>query len=132
MFIKYSQMAELADFVEWLQGELDKRAWRQADLARKGPVHTGLLSKIMNLERNPGPDTCQAIARALNIPPEEVFRRAGLLPNVPEKTVNTQELTYLFDQLGEADQKNILMMLRGYVSERRGHYLANRQTPASS
>lgn len=34
----------------------------------------------MTRERGAGPDVCQAIARALGLPPEEVFRQAGLLP----------------------------------------------------
>lgn len=72
------------DFSEWLQSELDKRQWRQADLARSGKIATSMLSRIINRERFPGPDTCRSIARAFGIPPEEVLRQAGLLPKLSE------------------------------------------------
>jgi transcriptional regulator with XRE-family HTH domain len=71
-------------FVEWLEGELSKRRWTRADLAREAKLSQTSFSKIFSGERKPGPDLCNAIARALNIAPEIVFRRAGLLPALPE------------------------------------------------
>jgi len=67
-------------FIEWLQQQLNQRQWTQADLARHSSVTQTHLSRIMNGMRKPGPDTLVNIARALRIPPDEAFRRAGLLP----------------------------------------------------
>lgn len=67
-------------FVKWLQAELNERDWSQADLARRSRVSQTHLSRIMNEMRRPGPDALVGIARALHIPPEEVFRHAGLIP----------------------------------------------------
>lgn len=71
-------------FVEWLEGELSKRRWTRADLAREAKLSQTSFSKIFSGERKPGPDLCNAIARAFGIAPEIVFRRAGLLPALPE------------------------------------------------
>lgn len=67
------------DFTRWLQGELDKRDWRQANLVKKGRINSGLLSQILSGFRNPGPDTLMKIADALGIPREIVFGKFGYL-----------------------------------------------------
>lgn len=117
MGAKYLQMAELAEFVEWLQAELDKRDWRQADLARRGGIHTGLLSRIMSLERNPGPDTCSSIAKALNIPPEDVFRKAGLLPSLPAEDAAVREITTMLREIqADTEGASHLNVIRDIVA----------------
>lgn len=114
--IKYYQMA-IIEFAEWLQEELDKRDWRQADLARYGGIATSMLSRVMTGERSPGPDTCVSIARAFRMPPEDVFRKAGLLPLQQNETETQREMRFLFDQLDEQAQATVIAMLRGYVRE---------------
>lgn len=71
-------------FVEWLEGELKERRWTRADLARATSMTSATMTRVFNGERKPGPDLCNAIAEALGIPPEMVFRKAGLLPELPE------------------------------------------------
>ncbi len=70
---------EKVDFVDWLLIELNRREWRQATLAEKGNINTGLLSQIMNRLRKPGPGTLIKIADALGIPREMVFEKWGYL-----------------------------------------------------
>lgn len=94
-------------FSEWIQSELDKRAWRQADLAERAHMSSSLVSKLMSGQRNPGPDTCRAIARAFGMPPEEVQRHAGLLPSLPEEDSTIRRITLrlrelLNDERGQA------------------------------
>ena len=74
----------MTDFAEWLESELKERRWTRADLARAAKLSQTALSQIFKAQRKPGPDLCNAIARALNVAPEVVFRRAGLLPALPE------------------------------------------------
>lgn len=71
-------------FVEWLDEELRGRRWKRADLARATGMTSSTMTRIFNGERKPGPDLCNAIADALDLPPETVFRKAGLLPELPE------------------------------------------------
>jgi transcriptional regulator with XRE-family HTH domain len=68
------------DFVNWLNEELGKRDWSIRELARRSGISHASISQVLNRHRYPGSDFCLAIARGLQLPPEEVFRRAGILP----------------------------------------------------
>lgn len=74
----------MEDFVTWLTGELNKRGWSNSELARRAGVTHTAISMVINKRNNPGPDMCVGIARAFKIPPELVFRYAGLLPSVAD------------------------------------------------
>lgn len=52
----------------------------QSELARLAKLGRGTISNIMSGNRQVGQDTISAIARALKLPPETVFRAAGILP----------------------------------------------------
>jgi transcriptional regulator with XRE-family HTH domain len=65
-------------FSKWLNTELQKRDWKQADLIRLTGLDSSTISNIFNEKRNVGPEACTAIAHALRLPPEQVFRAAGL------------------------------------------------------
>lgn len=71
------------DFADWLESEMKKRAWRPSDLAKAAGLYQSTLGKVLNREREAGPDVCVSLADALKLPPEEVFRKAGLLPELP-------------------------------------------------
>ena len=72
-------------FSEWVQGELDKREWSQADLARKAGVSRASVSLVISQNRKPGPEFCRAIARAMELPEEYIFRKARLLSPKPDE-----------------------------------------------
>ena len=80
------------DFVDWLQVQLNRREWRQATLAKKGKINTGLLAQIMNRLRKPGPSTLIKIADALGIPREVVFQKFGYMatPNTEQERLLEQ------------------------------------------
>ena len=86
-------------FAEWLQTELNKRQWTQAELARRANTTDATLSRIISGTRQAGPDAALAIARALKEPPERVFRLAGLLPPGPSSE-QMQEIRELAELLG--------------------------------
>lgn len=98
------------DFADWIESELAQREWRPADLARVAGIDSGQLSRILNRMRRAGPDTCLAIARALKVPPEKVFRQAGLLPPLPapEDSIALQELLDIVQQLSPEEQRGVL------------------------
>ena len=54
------------------------------------------------------------IARALGLPPEEVFRIAGLLPPARETAEGTKELVYLFESIDEANRQRLLLIARAF------------------
>lgn len=81
------------DFAEWLDGELHTRGWGQSDLVRQArmaghSLSSGQLSHILGKTRQAGPETCIAIAEALHLPREEVFRARGWLLTEPNQVVS--------------------------------------------
>ena len=81
--------------VEFLEAELVRRSWRQADLARAARVPDATIHHILNGSRRAGPEVCNALARALDEPPERIFRLAGLLPALPPEVEEEQEAVRL-------------------------------------
>jgi len=87
-------MTNVYRFADWLLQILEEKNWTQSELARKAGISRSAISKVISGERGPGTDICQAIATALNIPPEDVFRQAGLLPPQPDTDPVLDELNY--------------------------------------
>ena len=88
------------------------RDWSQAELSRRASVSRSTISKVISGERGPGADFCQSIARAFNMPEEEVFRIAGLLS--PETDIDPvlEELNYKLANLPPELQQEAL----GYLN----------------
>ncbi len=79
-------------FSAWLEQELAKRKWSQRDLIRAAKkfgysLSASQVSNIINNNRGPSPETCIAMAYALGLPREEVFRARGWLLKKPEEVV---------------------------------------------
>ena len=105
-------MCLMTDFREWLQNELNSRGWAQIELTRRGGISSGAISKLMSGERKPGPDMCNAIATALNLPPEDVFRAAGLLPQSRDDDPLVREAAYLVGLLSQERKRQVLEYIR--------------------
>ncbi len=99
-------------FSQWLSEELRQRKMSQAQLARAANVSRATISKTVNQQSFPSAELCVAIARAFKLPPELVFRHAGLLPPKPEVVKGLEELTHLYGQLSELDQEELLEIAR--------------------
>lgn len=115
-------MCHMSDFTEWLQNELNSRGWAQIELTRRGGISSGAISKLMSGERKPGPDMCNAIATALNLPPEDVFRAAGLLPSARDDDPLIREATYLIGLLSQDRKRQVLEYIR---------FIAQGETPTN-
>ncbi|HEY3376163.1 MAG TPA: helix-turn-helix transcriptional regulator [Armatimonadota bacterium] len=100
------------DFADWLQAELRSRGWDQAELARRSRVTHAQISRLLAGDRRPGPTACRAIARAFHLPPDEVFRRAGLLPKAPDALAGSEELLQLYRELPPDDRTRLLVIAR--------------------
>jgi transcriptional regulator with XRE-family HTH domain len=70
-------------FIDWLQKEIAEQRLTATELAHRADLYPSTVTRLLNFERDATPDTLAAIARALKIPAEEIFRRAGLLPDLP-------------------------------------------------
>jgi transcriptional regulator with XRE-family HTH domain len=66
----------MVNFADWLAKELDSRKMSPSDLARASGKAPAVISRILNGERNPAPETIKDIANALKLPAELVFKVA--------------------------------------------------------
>ena len=107
-------------FSIWLKSEMDKRDWNQSELARKADVTRSAVNGVLTGARNPGNDLCEAIAKAFNMPPEDVFRFAGLLPPKQKKDKLTEEAEYLLSQMPEDKREQAIRFIR-FLSQEGNH-----------
>ena len=74
---------QMTKFSDWLVGQIQARDISPAQLSRlMHKKDQGIVSRLLRGERNPSTETIDAIARALKLPAEEVYRAAGILPAV--------------------------------------------------
>lgn len=97
----------MADFKDWLKAELNERGLTQSDLARKTNLSTAAVSLVMNGKRGVGEEFIQAVAKALNLPAETVFRAAGLLPPVPDDAEYLERFRMLLAYLDHDDREKL-------------------------
>lgn len=100
------------DFNSWLNNELQKRGWSQSDLATAAGLPRGTISNILNNTRKPGANVLEAIANGLHLPPETVYRAAGLLPPVDPIDESVSQLNHAYKQLSPRDQEEILDIVK--------------------
>jgi transcriptional regulator with XRE-family HTH domain len=100
------------DFSEWLRKQLSDYRWTQADLAAKSGVSPAQIARVLSGERGLGMQSLSAIAKAMKIPPDEVFIAAGWLPPKPLITAQKERLLFLFDQLPENEKEDMLDYLQ--------------------
>jgi transcriptional regulator with XRE-family HTH domain len=97
---------------EFLETELKKRGWKQADLARASNLDSAVISNIMNGKRKMGEDTGRAIAQAFEMPAEIVFRAVGLLPPINPRKEHVEELAHLAELLDPEDLEDLIELAR--------------------
>ncbi len=96
-------------FSDWLLDQLTRRDMNQSELSRLSGVSRGAISHLINGTRKPGPDVLKSIAGALHLPPDEVFRAAGILPSVESDAPPTlAEWIEIFMQADEKTREDLL------------------------
>jgi len=91
----------------FLNEELNKRGWSQRELARRAHLSPTSISEVMAGKRGPGKRFCQAVAKALQVPAEQIFQAAGII-EPPLTTSLFIELTTIAKSLSEANQKKLI------------------------
>lgn len=92
------------EFGDWLIGELRERDWTQAKLAREAGVSAASISDVISGRRQVGKDLATAIAEALDIPVDQVFRAAGILPKEPAVNEQIEEIMHHVQELDEGER----------------------------
>lgn len=108
-----------AEFARWLQDQINDRNWIPADLAKRAGMQGGSLSHILNGTRKVGPDSAIILARALSLPPETVFRKAGLLPEERiTEDLPLKEIIEIAKDLSPEDRRTLLRIARSLMNEK--------------
>jgi len=107
------------DFVIWLTAEMDNRGWNNSELARRAGITASSISLVLTNKSNPGLDVARGVAKAMKLPAEFVFRRAGLLPPLPppENDPLLSELLILAKALSSAERRRLVRVARLYFEE---------------
>ena len=102
----------MKDFSTWLLNILQERKMSQSELARSARVSKGTISNLVHGTAGVGPDSLNAISRALKLPPEIVFRAAGILPPERASEEVIEEIIRLTSDLPESERNEILAYVR--------------------
>jgi transcriptional regulator with XRE-family HTH domain len=86
-------------FSDWLTNQLANRRISPAELSRLTKKDQGVVSRLLSGEHKPANKTLNAIARALNLPLEEVYQAAGVLPPNPSNDPWIDEQLHLLRQI---------------------------------
>jgi len=101
-----------SNFVDWLTTEVERRGWNNSELARRAGVGHSTVSQVLSLQQNPGLGFCIGVARAFDIPPEDVLRLAGLLPPLPPAVKEEREIVRLIRSIGVQAREVVMAQLR--------------------
>jgi transcriptional regulator with XRE-family HTH domain len=117
-------------FGQWLIQQTNTQGFRSLrQLALKaGLAHTTVYD-VANGVARAGPDFCRAIARALRLPPEAVFRKAGLLPPEPDADEDEERLVHLFRSLPGDERQRILLIAATLLEKQKREEAERRRHP---
>ena len=105
------------DFAEWLIEQTESRGWSYRELGRRAGLSSGAVSKVVTGAALPGSDFCLGVARAFNMSPVDVFRRAGILPPAPKDDPHLLNLLHLAARLPDDDLVRLLAIARTFYDE---------------
>ena len=94
-------------------------------------MSASMFDKVINGHANPGQRFCEGVARLFGLTKEEVFRRAGILPPVPEETATVTEFVYALSQLPPDEQEKLLLIAQSWIEAREREKQRGTQTRTS-
>jgi len=104
-------------FSEWLLGKIRESGLSNSEIARRGGTSHARISQVLAGDA-PGVDFCNAIARGLQVPPEEVLRKAGHLPAVPAEVEDEREVIGLYRRLEQPVRRSMVETMRSLLGLR--------------
>lgn len=106
------------EFNHWLEEEMKARGWSQADLAREANVSRGAIGNILREERKPGKTLLIAIANAFGLPPEVVFRKAGMIPPKSDGDPRIEIISHLMASLDDIEKDDVVAYVQLKVNQK--------------
>ncbi len=109
-------MSDKLLFSEWLLDQLRQRNWSQSDLANAAGIGRGVINKVINqVNKQPDPKTCVAIARGLKMSAITVFIAAGLLPSMPERSSEWDDMENVLANMTPQRREDLLTIARALL-----------------
>lgn len=100
----------------WLDSELQRRGWSQAELARRTGVTGAFVHALVRGKRGASLQTCVALARGLGFAPGDVAVKAGLLPGEALPDPDMATALGLLRTLDEPGRRYALVILRALAA----------------
>ena len=107
------------DLIPWLNQQLAEWGWSQRELGRRANVSGATVSEVLAGNRRPSWDFCAAIARPLNVDPDDLFVLAGLKRPPPAPVAEEHEALAIIRKLPQSVREVVISMLRGLAREGR-------------
>jgi len=98
-------------FTNWLNTMMSERGWNQTETANKSDLSRTTISDFLAGTAPIGFEACNKLAKAFNAYSPDVFRIAGLIPNIPQKNAETERMLFMLDRLSDKDRQTILDMM---------------------
>lgn len=107
------------EFPYWIRAQADERGWSLREVAKRAKISTGALNQVLGQGYGAGPSFCISISKAFGIPPEDVFRLAGILPQIQRE--EWEEMQGYFTILPKEDLYILLRMAKNMAMEHSIH-----------
>jgi len=107
--------------IDWITKEINLRGWSVRELARRAYLSHATINGVLTEKAGAGPDFCTGIARAFRVPPDQVFRLAGLLPTVIIDKEEDANLLDYFHYMDPGDRVRLLAIARTFYESRAGY-----------
>jgi transcriptional regulator with XRE-family HTH domain len=104
-------------FGDWLVEQRELKGISQNKLAEKMNFSQAAVSRVESGKVSPTSDFIIAVAEALDMPLELVYRRGGLLPPKPERDEWVEKTSLLMSKL-PAESRNFLEQMIKYMYDR--------------
>lgn len=106
------------NFPKWLEQQRNEKGWSQSDLSRAAGISRQVISDYEGYKRKFfDEDILKKIARAFKMPPEHVFRMAGLLPQKADTDEWVEEMNHKMGLLDHAKRPMAERLLNALLEE---------------
>lgn len=108
-----------SDFAEWLESELERRGWTQAEFARQSKLTTAQVARVLTREQDAGIKFARNTARAFRMNELDVFIAAGLIRPQPDRTPVLDMILNMIADMDVDEQENALALIETLYRRRK-------------
>ena len=105
--VKCKMLTTMEDFATWVQKEMRTHGLSMRAIGRRIDVSHATISSVLSGKQPPSPELCNGLARVFEVPPDWVFRLAGLLPALPgtEDDLTLREINEIAKNLSPEERR---------------------------